>query len=519
MREEFLLRMNICGGKKLYLVPAIKNNLGGKMKRRHKEDFMTEFKRIICISAVLVGILFLLGARNKGEKTEKTEISSTQTAMELNDQEIENIVRRSYQYVAMYNVINKNAMLYGELTGTNGWNISVADTQLKDHNYRAIARPNNDTLYTGCMLDLRTEPIIIKYPAFDSDYAVLETSAYDHYCEIPLSTTKGDFKEPTKILYYTARTKGYSGEAVEGIDTIMEMSGDFAIAFLRVMPHASEPERLKKNLATMKQVKALTLSEYQGKSAIPADTVDFPAIGSDFEVFENNFLEVMQFVFNHTTFDPQDQMDQAVLAAMKPLGIEPGKVFDPDAVAAIDGKSFGEVARKVAQEQMAIVISPQAKTYEKDLFKPKGQMTLKVMLIQSVTGPIGVPAHQAMYLSILTNDGNPMNAQHDYVIRMSKEEIPPAQAFWSTTLYDQENGFFIPNDRKKYSVGENAGMKLDEDGGIVIYIAAEQPQGVPEENWLPINRKDEALDIIMRIYAPDMEKMKTWNAPKAEKIK
>jgi hypothetical protein len=79
-------------------------------------------------------------------------------------------------------------------------------------------------------------------------------------------------------------------------------------------------------------------------------------------------------------------------------------------------------------------------------------------------------------------------------------------------------GFFIPNDRKKYSVGENAGMKLNEDSGIEIYVAAEQPPGVPDENWLPINRQDEALDIIMRIYAPDLEKMETWVAPQAEKL-
>ena len=77
----------------------------------------------------------------------------------------------------------------------------------------------------------------------------------------------------------------------------------------------------------------------------------------------------------------------------------------------------------------------------------------------------------------------------------------------------------MTNDRKKYSVGENAGMKLDENGGIEVYIAADKPEGVPEENWLPINRKDEAMDIVLRIYEPDMEKMKTWKAPKAEIVK
>ena len=112
-----------------------------------------------------------------------------------------------------------------------------------------------------------------------------------------------------------------------------------------------------------------------------------------------------------------------------------------------------------------------------------------------------------------------MNALNDYVIRMAKDELPPATAFWSATLYDTENGFFIPNDPKKYSVGENSGMKLDVDGGIAIYLAAVQPEGVPEENWLPMARGNYGVDIIMRLYAPDLERYETWTAPKAEIVK
>ena len=51
-----------------------------------------------------------------------------------------------------------------------------------------------------------------------------------------------------------------------------------------------------------------------------------------------------------------------------------------------------------------------------------------------------------------------------------------------------------------------------------IYVAAEKPAGVPEENWLPINRKDEEIDMILRIYVSDMEEIKSWTASKAEKL-
>jgi len=444
--------------------------------------------------------------------------SGRSTGVELSDKDIDNIVSRSYPYVAMYNVINKGAMMEQNPMMT-GWNGTFAASALADHTMQAIARPNNDTLYVTSMLDLRNEPVIVSYPAFDSMFVCLETSAYDHYCGVPLSTTEGDFEKPTNILFYTARTKGYSGGPIEGVDEIIEISGDFAIAFLRVMPHAAEPERMKKNLAAMQEVKVQTLSEYQGEPAKAGAKVDFPAYSSDDGIFENNFLEVMQFVFNHTTFDPEDKMDQAVLAALKPLGVEPGRDYNPEGVEAIDGKKLADTGRRIQQEALAIWTNPEGNPYVNDLFKPKGEMAPEPMVVQSAYGPIGLPADQAVYPGIGTADGTPMNAQYDYVIRMSKDAMPPAKAFWSVTLYDSANGFFIPNDQKKYSVSENAGFKLDEDGGITIYIATEQPEGVPEENWLPINRKDEDLDVVMRIYAPDLEKLKTWEAPTAESVK
>jgi hypothetical protein len=41
---------------------------------------------------------------------------------------------------------------------------------------------------------------------------------------------------------------------------------------------------------------------------------------------------------------------------------------------------------------------------------------------------------------------------------------------------------------------------------------------VPEENWLPIERKDLDLGSQFRLYVPDLEKLKTWQAPKAERL-
>jgi hypothetical protein len=179
----------------------------------------------------------------------------------------------------------------------------------------------------------------------------------------------------------------------------------------------------------------------------------------------------------------------------------------------------GVASPRIAVWGAASVTSTRAAPLLSKLFQPKGHMEIDEMVLQSAVGPLGQPADQAMYPGIATTDGKPMNAQHDYVIRMTRDELPPAIAFWSLTLYDAKEGFFIPNKEKKYSVGENAGMKLNASGGIEVHVAAKQPKGVPAENWLPMTREDLDLDVIMRVYQPDLKKMKTWKAPKAELVK
>jgi len=466
------------------------------------------------IQALLLVSLSTVLVATAGRSDEPGPPLNEDGKIELSDTEVENMVRRSYQYVAMYNVNNKFAIAQG------GWNTVDPDTELKDHTMKGIARPNNDTLYVVSMLDLRKDPVILEMPAFDSKYVSLMVTAYDHYVNVPMATRLGDFRKPERILFYTERTEGYDGAPVDGVDRLFECTGDFISAVLRIMPHSSDSQRLERIVGQMKSVKAVTLSEYRGGRAKPIDDVEFPPVGkTDADVFENNLLEVMQFVFNHTTFDPENELDQKLLAAYEPLGLVPGRAFDPARVAKIDGDRFRRTAEAVQKAEFARSQDPAVtKEHGTGMFQPKGEIPLHLLIMQSVTGPIGLPAAEAMYVPVVTEGGQPMNAQHDYVIRMSKKGLPPAEAFWSLTLYDTQNGFFIPNDRKKYSVGENAGMKLNEDGGIEIHVAAEQPQGVPEENWLPINRKDEALDIITRIYAPDLEKMKTWTPPKAEII-
>jgi len=169
-------------------------------------------------------------------------------------------------------------------------------------------------------------------------------------------------------------SEGYGGEKNEGIDRYFEATGDFVSAVFRVVPHANEAERFDRTVGQMKQVAIVFLSEYQGGNPKPVVDIDFPDVGEeDADIFENNLLEVMQFVFNPMTFDPQDELDRELLAASEPLGVVPGRGCDPDAVAKIDGKAFREISEQVFKTEMARTTDDEFTEQNiQKMFQPKG---------------------------------------------------------------------------------------------------------------------------------------------------
>jgi len=350
-------------------------------------------------------ILLIVSCNSGSEKSRLVKTDENGFAV-LTDDQVENIVKRSFQYVALYNVNNKFAISQG------GWNTLVADTKLKDHTMTDISRPNNDSFYATAMLDLRGEPIILDLPAFDSKYVSLMVTAYDHYVDVPKATRKNDFEKPEKILFYSDRTEGYKGEDVAGVDVIYKTTGDFVSAVFRIMPHANEPERFKQIVETIGTIKIQTLSEYNGGEPKVAQEITFPEVGkTDMDIFENNLLEVTQFVFNHISFDPKDKLDQKVLEAYKPLGVVPGGNYDPETIK-IDGKRFRAVAEKVQKENLNKLSDPSlTKEMSPKMFKTKGLTDLETLITVSVIGPIGLPMEEAMYPNVTSKDGEPLNAK------------------------------------------------------------------------------------------------------------
>jgi hypothetical protein len=127
------------------------------------------------------------------------------------------------------------------------------------------------------------------------------------------------------------------------------------------------------------------------------------------------------------------------------------------------------------------------------------------------------PAEDATYPICLTDgDGQPLNGDHDYVLRFGPDELPPVDAFWSVTMYDDE-GFMASNALNRFALGDRDDLQYEADGSLEVYMQHESPGSARESNWLPAPRGP--LGLTMRLYAPKPEVLDgRWVPPAVKRV-
>ncbi len=99
-----------------------------------------------------------------------------------------------------------------------------------------------------------------------------------------------------------------------------------------------------------------------------------------------------------------------------------------------------------------------------------------------------------------------------YTLNFAADSLPPAEAFWSVTVYDA-NGNLVPNAQGRYSVSSSRPLELvyEPDGSINIIFSQTDP-GDPNSNWLalPVG----GFSAYLRMYVPDQAAQdRTWTPP------
>ena len=111
-----------------------------------------------------------------------------------------------------------------------------------------------------------------------------------------------------------------------------------------------------------------------------------------------------------------------------------------------------------------------------------------------------LPPEEAIYpMAPLDSEGRPLTGASRYVLHFAKEQIPPADAFWSLTMYGADQ-FFVANPIDRFAIGDRDKLAFNADGSLDLYIQKDSPGADKESNWVPA--PDGPYSMNLRLYLP-----------------
>jgi hypothetical protein len=124
-----------------------------------------------------------------------------------------------------------------------------------------------------------------------------------------------------------------------------------------------------------------------------------------------------------------------------------------------------------------------------------------------------VPEDAIYPLNLGDETGKPLDGTNKHTIHFDKGTMPPAEAFWSITLYDPQ-GFHVANQLNRFAVSSWMPLKYNPDGSLDLYFQNENPGRDKEANWLPAPKGP--FNLTMRLCATKSDALTgKWN-PKRE---
>jgi hypothetical protein len=212
---------------------------------------------------------------------------------------------------------------------------------------------------------------------------------------------------------------------------------------------------------------------------------------------------------------PPHLTDQPIIAQLKRIGFEVGKSFDIEALDPAIKKGL-ESAPEDAQKLMAWKLPTLARVangwqMNTDTMGVYGNYYLKRALVTQLGLGANLPEDAIYPLNLADDTGKPLDGASKYTLHFDKASLPPVNAFWSVTLYDND-GFQVANPLNRFAVSSWMPFKTNPDGSLDLYFQNESPGADKEANWLPAPKGP--FNLTMRLYAPKSDALTgKWNPP------
>ena len=412
---------------------------------------------------------------------------------QMKSDEIRAIAQRAYIYA--YPMVLMEETRAG--AGLNRLNHAQAYPEPES---RQVIRPNADTLYSSSWIDLSTEPVVIKVPDSGGRYYLMQfLDDWTETFSVPGKRTTGTGEQ--WMILVGPGWKGVLPEKTVRIDAPTN------IVWLIGRTQTNGLADYENVHAFQREMRMMPLSAYPDGAAParPAPVAGQPASpppvrvrAMDARTFFTRFAEALKA-------NPPHSSDQEMLKELARIGIVPGQSFDFSRLDLTAQKALEEGARAASDqlERSGGLKPSTGPTSWSAVNSAIGRYGLNYAA-RAATARAGLgalPPEDAVYLNSRADSaGQPLSGTRRYRIHFEKQQLPPVRAFWSLTAYGEE-GYFIPNSVRRYTIGDRDPLKVNADGSLDLYVQASSPGADRESNWLPSG--EGPFNFLFRLYWPE----------------
>jgi hypothetical protein len=390
--------------------------------------------------------------------------------------------------------------------------------QYPDPSFKDVTAPNADTLYTSAFFDVGHEPWVLSIPDMKDRYYLMPMlDGWTNVFQVPGKRTTG-----TGAQTYAITGPGWSGTLPAGVKQLKSPTN--IVWLLGRIYCTGTPEDYAAVHALQDQFKLVPLSSYDKPYTPPPGKVD-PSIDMKTAVREQvNGMDAVAYfslLAQLMKTNPPSVADAPALAKYAKIGLVPGKDFDVSKLKADFLKRIPAIA--VDRIMIQFKINKEVKDINGWGFTTKTGLYGTDYLMRALVTAIGLGANRpqdAVYpTSLKDGDDRTYDGANKYVMRFPKGELPPAQGFWSLTMYDAQY-FFVANPINRYSISARQNLKPNPDGSTDLYVQKDSPGADKESNWLPAPTGKFIL--MLRMYWPDESDPSiidgTWTIPPVKKV-
>ncbi len=380
--------------------------------------------------------------------------------------------------------------------------------------FRAVVRPNFDTLYSSAWLDLTAGPVIVHVPDTDDRFYMLPM--LDMWTDVfanPGKRTTG-----TAAQDFIVTGPGYGGELPADLPVIAAPTPHvWIIGRTQTNGPADYPNvhEVQDGLGITVLPRGLDRPEHPVDSGLDTTTEPLRLVNG------MDPLDFFGYAADLLAINPPHPTDFSILARLAGMGIAVGKPFSPDD---FDAEQRSEIAagradalRQLMTSAAAIGTRTNGWTILKDNIGVYGNAYLQRAFVAMI-GLGANPPEDAVYpLLVADADGDPMIGERNYDLHFDADNLPPVAAFWSVTMYDGE-GYQVGNELNRFAIGDRDQLTFSTDGSLDIYLQHANPGPERVSNWLPAPAGP--LGVTMRLYAPERSVLDgSWSPPPVRKAR